>query len=390
MSKAFVLEIAALRIGAPIDKAGMETACAKLKDSGLFSSITYRYGPGPKKGFALTLIVVDQSPLSDAAIDVPGVDEAEAWQWLAALCPSFRNKVPGDDAALQFLARKLEEHLGAKLNGQHLVARLESEIMPRRRTIISFQPETLPRLESMTFTGQHALSAQDLTVLLTKAVAGQGYSERHFREAVELNLRPAYEKLGMYRVRFPSFVVRKLTESTIKLTESTIGVDVAVEEGPQYTLGDVQFVGDPLPRDAMFQAANFKKGALANWDDIQHSIWAAERPVRRSGYMSASARPERIFHDDQRVLDLKIPFNLGPLFRFGKLTLTGLKPSQEEEARKKWKLQPGDPFDFDYGREFLADFVRTINGAPFKKYSVKTSTGDAPQTMNFELLFEPR
>ena len=383
LSKDFVLEIAGLHIGAPIEKAGIEAACEKLRDSGIFSSIDYRYTEDAEHNFALILTVRDQGSLSDATIDVPGIDESEAWVWLASRYASFNRKVPGNDAAWQFIAAKLEQHLGAKLEGQHLVARMEAELMPRRRTIVSFQPETLPRIASLAFSGEHELTAAELSSLVVQAVGDRGFIERHFREAIEMNLRPAYEKHGMYRVRFPSITVRKTSPSSVVVTTT-------VEEGPQYTLGDVQFVGERLPVDAMFQAAQFKKGEVANWAEIQRGIWDAERPVRRSGYMAARADPQRIFQDDRHVLDLRIPFVLGPLYRFGKLTVTGLTASTEEQMRKQWKLQPGDPFDPGYGRDFLNEWVRSVNDRTFKRFNVKTSNGSGPNVMDFELVFEPR
>jgi len=50
MPRDAVLTIAGLRIGVPIDKAAIETACGKLTDTGLIQSISYRYARGPKRG----------------------------------------------------------------------------------------------------------------------------------------------------------------------------------------------------------------------------------------------------------------------------------------------------------------------------------------------------
>ena len=130
VSQNVVLQLADLRIGASVNKGAIETACAKLQDTGIFQSIQYRYGPspGPKRGYAVTLTLADQSALTASAIDVPGVQEAGLWTWLASLFPAFDHKVPGNDAAQQLIARKLEERLGSRLGGEHLTARLETDI----------------------------------------------------------------------------------------------------------------------------------------------------------------------------------------------------------------------------------------------------------------------
>jgi hypothetical protein len=193
LSKESVLEIAGLRIGALVDKAAIEEACEKLRDSGIFQSITYRYAPGPKRGYALTLIIAGHDALADSTLDFPGIDENALWQWLVAQYPAFNHKVPGNEAAQQFIANKIEAHLGPQLEGQHVVARMEQALFPRKRMLVSFQPETLPQVAAMTFTGQHELTSEELANLIKKIVAAQGYTDRYFREIVELNLRRAYE-----------------------------------------------------------------------------------------------------------------------------------------------------------------------------------------------------
>jgi hypothetical protein len=94
-----------LRIGALVDKAAIELACARLRDSGILQSISYRYAPGPKRGFALTLIIAGHDSLADATLDFPGIDEPALWQWLVSQYPSFNHKVPGNEAAQQFIAK---------------------------------------------------------------------------------------------------------------------------------------------------------------------------------------------------------------------------------------------------------------------------------------------
>jgi len=272
LSKEFVMEMAGLHIGAPVDKAAIEAACARLQDSGIFQSINYRYAPGLNHGYVLTLSVADQGILVESSIDVPGVEENEIWQWLVAQYPAFNRKVPGNDSAQQFIAKKIEEHLGTKLDGQHLVARLESDVV-RRRALISFQPEKLPRIASMTFTGQSELNAAQLSTMMQKVVADDGYLERRFRQALDLNVRRAYEEHGMYRVRFVSVAMQKIDTSSVS-------VATAIDEGPKYTLGEVELVGEQLPVAAMLDAAKFKKNQTANWTEIQNGIWALERPLK--------------------------------------------------------------------------------------------------------------
>jgi outer membrane protein assembly factor BamA len=141
--------------------------------------------------------------------------------------------------------------------------------------------------------------------------------------------------------------------------------------------------------DAMLKAAKFKKGQTANWTEIQQGIREAEKPVKRTGYFTASAHTERIFHDGQLVLDVRIPFALGPMYRSGQLKIMGLTPEEEAKARKLWKLHPGDPYDYAYPDEFLKTFVQSVTPGQFKKFS-SAAQQQADNVMDLTLLFEPR
>ena len=249
--------------------------------------------------------------------------------------------------------------------------------------IVSFQPEKLPSIASMNFSGQQKLSAGQLDAIMQKVIAGQGYTDRKFRQLVEMNVRPAYEELGMYRARFPGISVEKSDDSSVI-------VSVAIDEGAQFTLGSVQIVGDDLPRDAMEKAANLKAGAVANWAQIQQGVWEMERPVKRLGYVDARSKTERVLHDDTQVLDVSVTFEKGPLYHFGQVRFSGLSPALESQARKTWTAAPGSPYDFLYVNDFIRDFARLVDFRQFKKFESKLQPGDGDHVMDVTVNFESK
>ena len=382
LSKDVVLELAGLHLGASVDPASFDAALQRLNATGLFESVNYHYAPGPHKGYALALSLSDPKSLVDAAIDIPGANVEEGWRWLNMQYPSLRHNVPANDAAQLFVARQVEEHFAALLDGHYVVGRLESDIRTRK-SLISFQPDPLPRIVSIDFRGGVELTSDQLRELIPADVKDQGYTDRGFRQAVELNLGRAYEEHGMYRVRFPDI--------TAKLEPGwTVAVTTSIEEGPKFTLGDVLVLGNDLPRDAMLKAANFRKNEIANWTAIQNSIWELEKPLKRMGYLDARAVPERVFHDDRHVLDLKLSLQPGPLYRFGELQIVGLPPNLQAEARKIWNLHAGDPFDYDYPREFFQAFFRSVDRRQFNRAGASMRKGSGESVMDFVLTFEPR
>jgi hypothetical protein len=134
-----ILRISGLHIGGDVNQATIEAAGKRLEQSGLFASIEYRYAPGPKHGYVLTLTLVDQNAMSPAVIDIPGYDDMELWHWLISTYPSFDHRVPQADEAQRFLGREIERHLGDKLGGQHIVTRLETDLRTGRIIITLVQ-----------------------------------------------------------------------------------------------------------------------------------------------------------------------------------------------------------------------------------------------------------
>ena len=187
----------------------------------------------------------------------------------------------------------------------------------------------------------------------------------------------------MYRVKFPGVTAQNVDSSSVAVT-------VAIEEGAKFNLGEVHIIGNDLPIDAMLAAAGFKKGKVANWTEIQNGIWAMEKPVKRTGYFDAAAKPERVLHDDERIVELNISFYKGPLYHFGQLRISGLSPDLEAKARKTWKMESGNPYDYAYAGDFIREFSKSVDFRQFKKYDVKAQRGSGDHVMDVTLMFEQK
>jgi hypothetical protein len=110
-------------------------------------------------------------------------------------------------------------------------------------------------------------------------------------------------------------------------------------------------------------------------------------PPKRAGYYTASAKPERVLHDDSHTLDLRVAFTMGPLFHFGQLVVVGLTPNGEEQARNRWKMKPGAPYDYRYPFEFMEEFSHVIDFRNFKIHRAVATPGPGDHVMNVMVEF---
>jgi outer membrane protein assembly factor BamA len=177
-------------------------------------------------------------------------------------------------------------------------------------------------------------------------VVGNRYSEREFRQVLDLNVRPLYEERGNLQVEFPAI---RLIPAGADLV-----LNVQMVEGTVWTLGRIELAGEGLPADDMRKAAALWDVHIANWKLILEGIGRMEKVLKRQGYLGVTSRPVRRFRDDGRTLDLRIEITRGKQFVLGSLLITGLRPQDRERAEKLFRIKPGEPIDQPY----LEDYVK--------------------------------
>ena len=282
----------------------------------------------------------DETDLTPAVIDVPLVDEAEVWQWLAARFPTLQHQILKSDEGQEFIAKEIGVHLSSALDGERIVAHQESDLVTRRSLTV-LQPENLPQMSSLDFTGVQELTSLQLVTIIHDSMKTLGYSEYTLRQYLEGGVRQAYEEHGMYRVQFPKITAKRSGKLSVAVTAEVV-------EGPQFTLNSVRAPGAGEAESSMFKAANFQIGAIANWRDIQQSIVKTHKPLLRLGYQESTIVPRRVLDDEKRHSELELEVRLGPLYHFGQVSFSGLAADLDAKAHKLWKMAPGDIYDSFY------------------------------------------
>ena len=63
---------------------------------------------------------------------------------------------------------------------------------------------------------------------------------------------------------------------------------------------------------------------------------------------------------------MQISFVMGPLYHFGQVSFVGLPDRAEANAQKLWKMHAGDPYDFAYSGEFVAELAKKVDLSAYK------------------------
>ncbi|HVX65316.1 MAG TPA: POTRA domain-containing protein, partial [Bryobacteraceae bacterium] len=190
-----------LKTGAQATTDDFTAACQRLSETGLFSATRYRYKPAEGEGFDLTLIVEEEQDLREARIEIPEIDEAAVWAWLAQNEPLVQKQMPANDAATAYYTRAVERFLAGQGRHDTIAARMRTD--PASGAVITvFRPADLPAIASVHFEGAQAVPAVALEKALAQVALGAEYTERGVRELLDYNVRRLYEDQGRLGVQF--------------------------------------------------------------------------------------------------------------------------------------------------------------------------------------------
>jgi len=317
--QAFVLKWSGLKIGQTADNAVFSEACAKLQATGLFRAAAFRYAPGAKGGYALVLHLEPEASLVDAELDIPEIADNEAlWAWLRANYPLNEHRVPENDAALSFYSRAIEKYLASNGEKEDITTRLGGGFGPGAKLTVLFQPKNLPKVGTVRFEGTHSFGAGDLEKRIAGVALQSDYSPSQFRLLIEQNIRPIYEERGFLNVVF--------VNRSEKPADGAVAVTTTVTEGRTYHLGKVNLEGEGISSDELMKSGGFKIGQLANWREIEAAVAAAERPLRRNGYITLKSQLDRQLQDDTGMVDLTVHMRKGLQLSLARYKYRGSRP----------------------------------------------------------------
>jgi outer membrane protein insertion porin family len=340
-----ILRVAAMRVGQNAGKDEFEAARQRLLDTGLFETVGFRFDPAPGDApkIAGVFEVREIGQVYPFRTEELPVDRARLEAWLKEREPLFAPKVPATEQVIQRYSRHVEELLAK----QGKPAKVRGRLVPESGDLeIVFLPASLPAVAEIDFRGNKSIDKQTLQRAAAGAGVGAVYTEHRFRQVLDTSVRPLYEAQGRLRVKFGN-----LTTAPSKGVEG-IAVTVDVDEGPVYSLANVDLTGVPGAKD-LLKAAKFKTGEPANFTEIEESIDRIRRELRRAGHIRPASKTERRYDDTAKSVELALHIDPGPQFTMGKLTIEGLDIQTEPAVRKLWALKEGQAFNGEYPDFFL-------------------------------------
>ena len=346
-----ILAVAGLKIGQLAGKAEFDAARDRLVASGFFEMVAYRFDPAPDQpGEVGTFQVTEVDASYPARFEDLGAPDAELEAMLRGKDPLFsRAGLPPTKPVLDRYVSWLQEYLASKGSQEKLIARVNAT-GPERYEIVFRPARNLPAVAQVTFEGNKVLSQQDLREAISAVAVGAPYTEDHFRELLNTQIRPRYEAVGRLRVAFS-----KVRAEPVQDVQG-LHVFVTVNEGDTYQLNKVAIEGPtPLRPESLLKEGKIPTGQPANFDHVNEGLERMRKALLHAGFMEAKVSAGRSIDDTKKTVDLAIHVEPGPQFLMGKLTIVGLDLDGEFEMKRIWAIKEGKPFNADYPQIFLDD-----------------------------------
>ncbi len=151
-----------------------------------------------------------------------------------------------------------------------------------------------------------------------------------------------------------------LSDSVANFNEKTVDIFLKMEEGQQYFLKDVRFVGNTKYATELLEAVlNMKPGEVYNQKKLEERLNTDEDAVANiyynNGYIFFSADPVEVDVDNDSIF-LEIRIQEGPQASINRVIINGNDRLYEDIVRRELRTKPGMLFS----REDLVRSIREI------------------------------
>lgn len=338
---------AGLELGLAVAKGDFDAALRRLNEAGVFERLRYRFEPAGD-GYALTIYVEEVAELFPVRFEGFGEPTDAIRDMLRGRLPLYADIAPAGGPMVRMIRNALQGWWA----GLGRDERVTGGVVPGDggEFELLFHPEReTHNIAFVTFRNTGDVVSQQLQRTFNQAAVGESYTEARLKELLHHNARPLYTERGYMNVAFCP------CEATPDPDSEGLLVEVQVEQGEVYLFGDVKWPA-PLPVDpeSLRKVNGIHSGQVANMKAAYDTMAAISEGMKRQGYLKAQARfDERVDHEQRRV-HLEVRIAPGIRYAFSRLIIEGLDILSEPAVRKRWGMQPGDPFDVRYPAYFLS------------------------------------
>jgi outer membrane protein assembly factor BamA len=372
-------------IGKPVALAAVRDAAQRLVDSGVFSDVSYQH-TAAAGGMNVQFIVKDKP----ADQFLPAVFENIVWLPDAELRNELHNKLPlfhgeipldgrmGDDVAEAVGDLLKQRNIDAHVTSTQWCASTQKNCT-RNFTVDNIQIET----EQLNVSGAPAEIAAEVQQAAREDIIGKQYLRSRTDRDLARLIRAACLRRGMLQPQ-----ISEVAATPSRHSGDGVGVTVSasVVPGPAYRFEGQNWTGNTAIESAQLQKmVHLYQHLPVDGAKLEADLAQVRAQFAFRGYMQARITAQPEFDEAQGAVKYNFVVAQGPLFRMGKIDISGFPDKVVTEVTTLWKLREGDPFDRSYVVRFFADpkIMQMFEG---KQFVVEQSEGENEQVVDVSIV----
>ena len=182
--------------------------------------------------------------------------------------------------------------------------------------------------------------------------APQTTSELLVENCEEL-VREAYQDKGYFKVKVSSDFSRVAERNVQDLI-------FEIEPGSQYSFSEIVWEGatvfDPAELNRLFSV---NRGETFSRSKFAAGLEAVRRMYYSIGYINYIGVPAPLIDEEAKTIGFTIDVDEGGQFRFGCLTIVGMRPEHEKIVLNAWEGLRGQPYSSAEADRFFTRFLRS-------------------------------
>ncbi len=217
----------------------------------------------------------------------------------------------------------------------------------------------------------------DRVIKVMKSRSAWLFNSGYFKEDVITEdmdrIQAFYEKNG--------YIDAKATFQLEQLTSGLLNIDVTVEEGKRYYVGDIKIKGNVVLTEGEVLGAmkEIKKGRIFSKQKLADDVANVKSLYFDRGYIFAKVNESTSLNNETGQVDLNLDVEEGGVAYINKIKIQGNTQTRDIVIRRELRMYPGDQFD---GQKMRRSKERLNSLGYFDEASFDIEDTDTPDQKN--------
>ena len=361
------------KAGLPIDTSAVKDEVKSLFATGYFQDIEVRESAGRKGGVILTYKVVEKPSIS--LIEYKGNSEIDDDE----LSELTKIKV-FEIIDYGKITRGVSDIQKAYEEKGYFLAKVDYKVEPDERggvkVIFNVEENDQVLVKRVSFIGNEKVPSSEIKGrMLTQeggffsGLSGSGtYKQDAFEQDIQL-ISFLYFNQGYVKAKVSR------PEVTVTPDKKGIYISIRVEEGEQYSTGEVSFSGDLLfSTEELSETASIDESDTFVYEKVQADIRAFTAKYGDLGYAYTNVIPRTFIRDEEKKVDIVFDFDKGKKVYFGTINVVGNSRTRDKVVRRELRIGEGELYNETRKRESV-DNIRRLGFFEQVQFNSKTPQG---------------